>query len=110
MVLCPDVFQGNWTAVQNIAELGEKVAKQATELYQQVSMFVCVLSGLMILLCVSFLSYGLYIAFGLTAPLHLLPLWLLRTMCGRCVHFSTEIGSVCSIPSLTQSLHGQLWR
>jgi magnesium-transporting ATPase (P-type) len=60
MVLCPDVFQGNWTAVQNIAELGEKVAKQATELYQQVSMFVCVLSGLMILLCVSFVSYGLY--------------------------------------------------
>ena len=59
MVLCPDVFQANWIAVENITECGENVVKQATTLYQKVSMVLCVLSGLMILLCVSFLSYGL---------------------------------------------------
>ena len=45
------------------------------------------------------------------SPTPLLPLCLRRTMCGWCVHSAsaTEAGSMCSINSLTQRLHGQLW-
>ena len=59
MALCPDVFEANWTSVAAIANLCEDAVKQATTLYNKVPMVLCVLSGLMILLCVSLLSYGL---------------------------------------------------
>ena len=59
MVLCPDVCEANWESVAELAKFCEAAVKQATTLYQKVPMALCVLSGLMILLCVSLLSYGL---------------------------------------------------
>ena len=59
MVLCPDAFEANWASVEAVAKCCEDAVKQATTLYQKVPMVLCVLSGLMILLCASLLAYGL---------------------------------------------------
>lgn len=59
MVLRPDVFEANWECAAAIAVSCEDIVKQATALYQKVPMVLCVLSGPMILLCVSLLSHGL---------------------------------------------------
>ena len=61
MVLCPDVFEANWESIKAIAECCEVAIKDATVSYEKVPLVLCVLSGLMILVCVcvSLLSYGM---------------------------------------------------
>ena len=52
MVLCPDVFEANWDSTKAIAEVCEVAIKDATVSYEKVPLVLCVLSGLMILVCV----------------------------------------------------------
>ena len=38
MVLCPDVFEANWAAIETIAKTCEDAVTKATTLYQRVPM------------------------------------------------------------------------
>ena len=70
MVLCPDVFEANWDSVAELSNLCEAAVKQATTLYQKVSMVLCVLSGITCDLIFCFLTFVWYVGLHLVMSPH----------------------------------------
>ena len=71
MVLCPDVFEANWDSTKQIAEVCEGAIKEATVTYEKVPLVLCVLSGLMILVCVCVLAFVWYVGLHVFVSPHI---------------------------------------